>query len=202
MLANWCKLVAALLVVHATIVGAGHMGSGFPLRPAVAHAQFNAAHAPAPTQSSVSRHSYLITIHGIVSHFRQYLDREPQSPTFGQIIDPYEGKEIQYATPCFAHAAATLLEQAYIVSEREKKAWLADITIAMTTALRALRNGPPVNGSLSPTCAQSHCNFYTAPLMAALKILTPIVVSWLFSFRLVLLTKRKSLILEHRVQSS
>eukprot|EP00042_Codosiga_hollandica_P051521 m.633592 g.633592 ORF g.633592 m.633592 type:complete len:103 (-) comp58300_c0_seq13:1598-1906(-) len=87
-------------------------------------------------------------------------------------------------------------------SEREKKAWLADITIAMTTALRALRNGPPVNGSLSPTCAQSHCNFYTAPLMAALKILTPIVVSWLFSFRLVLLTKRKSLILEHRVQSS
>ncbi len=63
----------------------------------------------APTPTGVTKELYLETVFGIVNHFRQFQDQNASSPQYGKIIDPYAGMEIQYSTPCFANAAATLL---------------------------------------------------------------------------------------------
>ena len=63
----------------------------------------------APPPSGANKALYLKTIFGIVDYFRQFQNKNASSPFYGKIIDPYAGIEIQYSTPCFANAAATLL---------------------------------------------------------------------------------------------
>jgi hypothetical protein len=45
---------------------------------------------------------------------------------------------------------------------------LTDVELAMDAALTALAYGQP-NANGTEGCAQGHCNFYTLPLMLALK---------------------------------
>jgi hypothetical protein len=57
--------------------------------------------------------SYLDTIAGVVLHFRQFQDKNASSPSYGKIIDPYAGMEIQHSTPTFAHVGALLLKEGF-----------------------------------------------------------------------------------------
>ena len=52
--------------------------------------------------SGLTRADYLSTINGIVQHFRRLQNAS------GHIIDYYLQQEVQYATPCFAFACATV----------------------------------------------------------------------------------------------
>jgi hypothetical protein len=61
-----------------------------------------AAATPLLQPSGLTREDYLVTISGIVQYFRRL-----QNAT-GHIIDQYADAEIQYATPCFAYACATV----------------------------------------------------------------------------------------------
>lgn len=60
------------------------------------------AACPAPTQ--VRREDYLALVDGIISCLAQHQN------ALGAIIDPYEGAEKQYSTPCYAFCAALLVK--------------------------------------------------------------------------------------------
>ena len=55
-----------------------------------------------PAPSASSRQRYLQLVSGIVNFFSAHQNKH------GAIIDVYERREIQYATPAFAFAAATV----------------------------------------------------------------------------------------------
>ncbi len=55
-----------------------------------------------PESTGLSRENYLHVISGIVVYFAKFQNDK------GAVIDPYHEVEIQYSTPCFALAAATL----------------------------------------------------------------------------------------------
>jgi hypothetical protein len=69
--------------------------------------------APSPLPPLPLVRSYLDTIAGVVLHFRQFQDKNASSPSYGKIIDPYAGMEIQYSTPTFANAGALLLKEGF-----------------------------------------------------------------------------------------
>lgn len=109
------------------------------------------------------------------------------SVQYGRIIDPYAGMEIQYSTPTFSFAGATVVASKYACCPSSCPAYkdlsfasslfrqlcrfynasataslLADVSLAVTAALKSLVFGQPVGDE---GCAQGHCNFYTMPLM-------------------------------------
>lgn len=79
------------------------------------------------------RARYLETVAGIVGFFRDHQRVD------GRIIDPYERREIQYSTPCYAWAAATL-----VVSGRSPD--LAESAMgALDAALTQLADAAPAD---------------------------------------------------------
>jgi hypothetical protein len=85
-----------------------------------------------------------------VQHFRQFQD------STGHIIDPYAHQEIQYATPCFSFACATLF------SEGLDDSLLPNCSAAISAASKELA---------THTCADGHCVFFMKPLMFAYRLL-------------------------------
>ena len=70
-----------------------------------------------------------------------------------QIIDPYADMEIQYATPCFAFAAAALVVRGYYTNATQAAATLAAAELAVDAALTALVFGQ-VGAHVDCSCVQ------------------------------------------------
>ncbi|EDQ87592.1 uncharacterized protein MONBRDRAFT_33248 [Monosiga brevicollis MX1] len=170
-------LAAVAVKAQAPITAAPEIFPEFPLAETLEQAlASNQAAGPVPSLN-VTRDTYLELIADIFLHFRQYQNKNASSIQYGRIIDPYAGMEIQYSTPTFAFAGATLLEHQYFNASTHN-AVLTDVSLAMTAALTALQYGQP-NGEHG--CAQGHCNFYTMPLMLALESLNGTVDASLFA---------------------
>ena len=115
---------------------------------------------PLLTPTGLNRDAYLPTIHSIVTHFLPF-----QSPD-GRIVDPYAKMEIQYSTPTFAFAAATLYTA---TGPGAGNATLLEAaSLALDSATFEL---------LTSTSAQGHANFYTYPVCRALLLLAPHVTN-------------------------
>lgn len=104
------------------------------------------------TDTGLSREDYLKVIAGNVDRFVGFQNAK------GAIIDPYRKAEWQYATPCFALAAATLVAHAQRTDLLEPAAKAMDWA---TTALSIRR------------AAGAHEDFYPAPIATALPLLKP-----------------------------
>jgi hypothetical protein len=79
----------------------------------VQQARAAAAAAPKPTPTGIKRRDFLVEIASTVECFVPLQDTNKSSASYGKIIDPYAHEEIQYATPCFANAAALLLKESF-----------------------------------------------------------------------------------------
>jgi hypothetical protein len=100
--------------------------------------------------TSVHRDDYLTLVAADIDFFKQYQNEA------GAIIDPVRHEEIQYSTPAFALAAATL------AAERNREDLLDPAVRAMTFATHALANHTSANG---------HADFYIPLLMHTRRIL-------------------------------
>jgi hypothetical protein len=100
--------------------------------------------------TGMKRGDYLTLVEGNVDFYKQHLNEQ------GAIIDPVKHEEIQYSTPSFALAAATL------VVEKKRDDLLEPAVRAMTFATHALANH---------TTANFHADFYIPLLMHARRIL-------------------------------
>lgn len=83
--------------------------------------------------------------------------RDPADPRNGAILDPYDHKELQYGTPLFAFNAAVLLREGRAPHLAEPAAR------ALDRATRDISDGPATDW---------HGEFFTAPMVKALRILT------------------------------
>lgn len=126
-----------------------------------AKANINAAEKPMPT--GINKDSYLQTMAGINGYFRSLQNAA------GKIIDPVVNSEVQYATPCFAHAA---IVQAIQSGDPD----------TLQAGLRALNSS--VQDMAAWTCANGHCNFFTVPVMLGIEAARPYISANLFSFYL------------------
>ncbi len=122
-----------------------------------------AAAAPAPT--GFTRQTYLDTITGIVNWFLPH-----QNATTGAIIDPATHEEMEYATPCWAHAAATL------VARGGRSDLLAPASLALSCSIGQLAHAV----GQGKGCATASCDFFMVPVMRALDLLSPLA-PWLYS---------------------
>lgn len=99
---------------------------------------------PVPTGSTAAQ--YLELISGCVDHFKGHQDGR------GAIIDPHRGMEFQYATPCYAYAAALLVRHA-ARTDLIESAFTAYSFAAIALGTR--------------TAADGHEDFYASPLAHA-----------------------------------
>jgi hypothetical protein len=121
---------------------------GYPLRSRVEAFRSHAAALPPGHAAGLRAAEYLALADGIVRHFAAF-----QSPR-GAIVDPYEGREKQYATPAFACAAAILYASGH--NPRILRACMR----AMDAAIGSLAAGRAADG---------HADFFTVLLMQALE---------------------------------
>lgn len=128
----------------------------FPLDSVVNEARAAAKGKSAPFPYAGDSSDYLQQIAGTVLHFSQFQNKNSSSPLYGKIIDPYTRQEMQYSTPCYAFAGATLLKHKY---PGLPESFQNDVFIAASAALKALVYGQP-HGDQG--CADGHCNFYNA----------------------------------------
>ena len=110
----------------------------------------DAALSAAPTEStSLDRGAYLSFIDHQVAITRTYQDAD------GRIIDPVDKKEVQYATPCFAHAVSVLASSGHTHDASLIEAGMR----AMDRAVWEMVNAK---------AADNHGDFFTWPTMLAL----------------------------------
>ena len=122
----------------------------------VTTARQDAAAVPLLNPTNLSRADYLPVIHGIVKALSAF------QVANGSIIDPYEHAEIQYSTPCFAFAAAT------VATTGVAPEYLEPAMRALDSALWQL------GGDASKMhCASGHSNFFTFPSVKAFDLLKP-----------------------------
>ncbi|MCU7549943.1 discoidin domain-containing protein [Chitinophagaceae bacterium LB-8] len=105
---------------------------------------------------NISRTAYLDRVEGIV---RKCVTFQNSS---GAIIDPYANREVQYATPYFANAVATLLS-----AGRAKDLLNAGVA-AMNKATIDVAEG-------ASSIPDNHGEFFLAPLASAIPLYTPFV---------------------------
>lgn len=98
------------------------------------------------TPTGLSRQDYRDIIQGIVDFFAHFQAED------GRILDPFEHREIQYSTPCYAWAATALLE------EEEPPNLLESAARALECALKELICGGAAGG---------HGDFFTFPILLA-----------------------------------
>ena len=123
----------------------------FPLEPQVARFQRESPRQP-PRPSGITARDYLRVAEGIVKFFREHQDES------GAILDPFEKKERQYATPAFACAAAALAHSGLAPELREA----AERAFRWSAGQLAQKRG-----------ADHHEDFYTVLLMHAREMLEP-----------------------------
>ena len=140
------RLVALLLMLQ---VARGDLPP-YALEATVAAALQRSAASPLRRSTGRTREDYLANIAGVV------LTMLPYQNSTGHIIDPYRGLETQYATPCYAHACATVW-QAGAASPP-----LGSCTAALSASIQELA---------TDTCADGHCVFFLSPVMQAWRIL-------------------------------
>jgi len=126
-----------------------------PLAGVVSALRAFAAASPAIAPSGLDRQSLLQTIAPVVQWFLPH-----QNASTGAIIDPATHLEMEYATPCFAHAAATL------VVHGGRSDLLGAAAAALTCSIRELTH---------PPCATASCDFFALPVMRTLDLLLPLV---------------------------
>lgn len=116
----------------------------YPLQPIVELVKKQAIESPVPP---ICKNEYLSLANGILTSFLPHQQQD------GSILDPYEHKEIQYATPAFSCAAA-------IAGHNLDPRLLHHASAAMTSAVNALtRSRVP----------DSHTDFCTQFVMHALE---------------------------------
>ena len=106
----------------------------------------------APT--GFKRDDYLDLVSGVVKHFRQFQNKK------GRIIDPYLHREVQYSTPTYALAAATL-----VVSKKDPEL-LGSASNALESSLFQLA---------SSRVNDQHGDFFITPTMMAYRLLKNVV---------------------------
>jgi len=143
------------VVAAATLAIASSTLSPWPWGPLVEQELQVVASTPLLAPTGLKRTDYLDTIEPIVKYFKQFQDAA------GHIVDPWRGIETQYATPCFAFAAATVATQA---GRDPTGSLLEAAALALDAAVEEL---------LTKTCADGHCNFFTKPVMFAYSLLAP-----------------------------
>ena len=104
--------------------------------------------------TGLRRADLLDTISGVVEWFL------PLQNAAGAIIDPDSHAEEEYSTPCFAHAAATL------VVHGARTDLLAPAVAALTCSASELSR---------KDCATGHCDFFALPVMRTYDLLAPLV---------------------------
>lgn len=125
----------------------------FPLAETVSTVKSSLADYPV-TATGLQRSNYLETISGIVNFFHHHQDVD------GRIIDPFVQKEYQYATPCYAWAAAAL------VKNGKQTNLLPSAALALECAVKQLAENKP---------AMRHGDFFTFPAMLAYENLRDLV---------------------------
>jgi hypothetical protein len=105
------------------------------------------------TPTGFARKDYLALIEGVVKYFRQFQDAR------GRIIDPYLHREVQYSTPTFALAAATL------IASGQDTELLGPASKALDSALYQLASG---------RVTDRHGDFFIMPAMMAYRYLKDI----------------------------
>ena len=108
-----------------------------------------------PTTSGLGRDEYLATVNGVVRCAQGW-----QQPD-GRVVDPYVGAELQYSTPYYALAAATLVTAG-------DAGFLDGACRALEQALAQLAAG---------SAASNHGDFFTFPAVLARERLLPHVAS-------------------------
>jgi hypothetical protein len=131
-----------------------------PLSGVVSALRAFAEASPPLTPTRLVKAELLKTIAPVVTWFLPY-----QNASTGSIIDPDTHEEMEYATPCFAHAAATL------VVHDARTDLLAAASAALTSSIRQLSHPKGVGQG----CATSSCDFFALPVMRALDLLMPLV---------------------------
>jgi hypothetical protein len=120
-----------------------------------------ASNASTPlTPTGFTKKTYLDTMSGVVDWFLSY-----QNTTTGAIIDPITHVEEEYATPCWAHAAATL-----VVYGGRAGDLLGPACLALSSCIRELSH----TVGQGQGCASGHCDFFMVPVMKALDLLSPL----------------------------
>lgn len=147
-----CTVVAALSMFAAR---AGALDPD-PLQALKAQVHTALASAPAPAPTGFDRDDYFETIDGIVQYFRNYQQAD------GRIFDPYENREVQYATPYYAMCGSVLYVNNYrsdqpgaVISD---PGFLESIALALDRATWEL---------YASQAADGHSNFFTVPCMIA-----------------------------------
>ena len=148
-----CALYAACVMLW---IPAALCLSPWPLEGVVTTARQDAAKVTLVQQSNLTRASYLPVIAGVARALAAF------QAANGSIIDPYEHVEIQYSTPCFAFAAAT------VATTGVAPELLEPAMLALDSALFQLGGDPR-----SPHCASGHSNFFTFPSVRAFELLKP-----------------------------
>lgn len=100
--------------------------------------------------TGLTRGDYLKVMASEVQALKGYQNAE------GRIIDPVEHKEIQYATPCFAHAVAALAAAGHPVGQSLLESGMKAMDVATTDMTKGNKAIP-----------QGHGDFYTYPVMKA-----------------------------------
>jgi len=108
------------------------------------------------SQTKMTRLDYVDFIESAVDYFTTYQDDD------GAIIDPYKMVEFQYATPCYAYAAAL------VAKYKGRKDLISKSILAFKKSAIDLSNRTAANG---------HEDFYPSPLAHAYKILSELIPS-------------------------
>jgi len=146
----------------------------YPLRAQAERALVDAATPPAGWRpAGYTARDYLALLRGICAYFRPHQDRR------GAIIDPYAGEEKQYATPCYAVAAALVALDGrppagvWGAGKRSPDEVPADLALLESAALaqdHALRSL-----AVDKSTAQGHADFFAPLVVLGYQLLAPFV---------------------------
>ncbi|TWT80257.1 Unsaturated rhamnogalacturonyl hydrolase YesR [Planctomycetes bacterium CA13] len=103
------------------------------------------------TPTNLTRKDYLDVIAGQVLVMRQYQDDD------GRIIDPVEGVEKYFTTPCYAHSVAVLAKAGYPIANDVVESGMK----ALDVALDDMANAKAAGG---------HGDFFTWPIVLAFEL--------------------------------
>ncbi|MBU6401298.1 MAG: hypothetical protein KGS61_13365, partial [Verrucomicrobia bacterium] len=134
-----------IALLPAELAAGGRATGEFPLAGIIADVRRSLT-ATRVTPTGMTRADYLATAEGVVSYFRHF-----QAPD-GRILDPFARREVQYSTPCYAWAAAALVDSG------RRPDLVESAASALTAALLELADGKPADG---------HGDFFTFPVMLA-----------------------------------
>ena len=103
----------------------------------------------APT--GLTKKDYLEVIAGQVRAMRQYQDAE------GRIIDPVEGVEKYFTTPCYAHSVAVLAKAGYPIDQETVESGMKALDVSLSDLVKGRAAG-------------THGDFFTWPIVFAYEL--------------------------------